>query len=183
MRTRYTLLIPILTAALSLTGACPVYASMTDCHRLVMSYIIADQDKPTEPGDYLFNEDGTAHRLTETTGYCQGTHGSHGDKMRVGYVAYTPETYGYAMEIYKAVETENGGYELGDYIGLYEIRDCGYGRSTGRGKSAVRNDKKSQGTIEAGLSVDTYFPTLGECREWMKETQGMIFIKIIPAKG
>lgn len=160
----------------------PVWASTANCHRLVMSYILADQDKPTEPGDYLYHEDGTAHRLTETTGYCMGTHGSHGDKMRTGYVAYTPESYGYCMMIYKAVETEDG-YELGDYIGLYEIKDCGYGKSTGEGKSSVRADKKSRGTIEAGLSVDAYHPTLQGCREWMKETGGMVFIQIVPGKG
>lgn len=159
----------------------PVYANVT-CHDLVMSYIYADQNKPQERGDYLYNEDGTVHRLTETTGYCQGTHGSHGDKMKKGYVAYTPESYGFCMEIYNAVETESG-FELGEYIGLYEIRDCGYGKATGKGTSSVRADKKSQGTIEAGLSVDNYFPTLAECKEWMKETNGMIFIRIIPGKG
>lgn len=193
MRARYSLLIPIMAAALTVSNACPVYASMADCHDLVMSYIIADQDPPQEPGDYLYHEDGTAHRLTETTGYCQGTHGSHGDKMRTGYVAYTPESYGYCMEIYKAVETDEG-YKLGDFIGLYEIRDCGYGKPTGEGRSAVRKDKnkntsagsmpyQGRGTIESGLSVDRYAPTLSECKKWMEETGGMIFIRLIPAKG
>ena len=172
----------LLAAAVSLFSITPAYASMEDCHELVMSYILADQDAPQEPGDYLYHEDGTAHRLTETTGYCKGTHGSHGDRMKTGYVAYTPESYGYCMEVYKAEETENG-YKLGDFIGLYEIRDTGYGKSTGQGKSAVRADKNSRGTIEAGLSVDRYAPTYSECKEWMKETQGMIFIRLIPAKG
>lgn len=172
----------LLSAVLTVTSAAPVWASTAKCHELVMSYILADQDKPTEPGDYLYHEDGTAHRLTATTGYCMGTHGSHGDKMRTGYVAYTPESYGYAMMIYEAVETDDG-YELGDFIGLYEIKDTGYGKATGTGKSAVRTDKKSRGTIEAGLSVDAYQPTLAECRQWMKQTKGMIFIQLVPAKG
>jgi len=171
-----------LTILLSAALVTPCYGSTANCHQLVMSYVIADQDPPQVPGDYLYHEDGTVHRLTATTGYYQGSHGSHGDKMRTGFVAYTPESYGYCMMIYKAEETENG-YELGDYIGMYEIRDTGYGKSTGTGKSAVRSDKKSRGTIEAGLSVDAYHPTLAECREWMKETNGMIFIQLVPGKG
>ena len=172
----------IMAAVLSMAIVTPCHAETT-CHDLVMSYIIHDQDPPTVPGDLLYTEDGDQFpMLVATTGYCEGTHGSHGDRMRQGYVAYTPETYGFAMEIYKAEPTDNG-YELGDYLGLYEIKDCGYGRSTGQGKSRVRSDKKNQGTIEAGLSVDRYAPTLQECREWMKATNGMVFIRIIEAKG
>lgn len=160
----------------------PVWASTANCHQLVMSYILADQDKPTEPGDYLYHDDGTAHRLTETTGYYMGTHGSHGDKMKKGMVAYTPESYGYVMEVYKAEETEDG-YQLGDYIGLYEIKDTGYGKSTGQGKSSVRADKTSRGTIESGLSCDIRFDTYSECKKWMESTNGMVFIRLIPGKG
>lgn len=172
----------LLAASISIGSICPVWASMEDCHELVMSYIYADQDAPQEAGDYLYHDDGIAHRLTETTGYCMGTHGSHGDRMRKGMVAYTPESYGYCMEVYKAEVTENG-YQLGEFIGLYEIKDTGYGKSTGQGKSTVRADKKSRGTIESGLSCDMRFDTYSECKKWMKETQGMIFIRIIPAKG
>ena len=143
-----------MATALSISISCPVMASYADCHRLVMSYIEHDQDAK-EPGDVIYNG-GIPHTLTETTGYC--------------------------MEIYKAVETETG-YTIGDFIGLYEIRDTGYGRPTGQGKSNVRDDMKSRGTIEAGLSVDRYAPTLSECKDWMNETNGMIFIRIIPAKG
>lgn len=155
-------------------------------HEQAMSYILADQDPPTDPGDYLYthyDEEGQFLKLVTTTGYFKGSHGSHGDRMKIGYVAYTQESYGYAMEIHEAIQNDDGTYSLGEYIGLYEIKDCGYGKETGKGKSQVRLDKKSQGTIEAGLSVDTYFPTLNECKEWMRRTNGMIFVKIIPAKG
>ena len=172
----------ILTAALSVSMTVTAWGSTANCHELVMSYIVHDQDPPQAPGDYLYHEDGTAHRLAATTGYCQGSRGSHGDKMREGIVAYTPESYGYCMEIYEAVEAENG-YTLGDFLGFYEIRDCGYGKSTGEGKSRVRADKNHRGTIEAGLSVDRYAPTLAGCKEWMEQTNGMIFIRIIPAQG
>ena len=177
----------LLSAVLTVTSAAPVWASTAKCHELVMSYILADQDKPTEPGDYLYHEDGTAHRLIATTGYCMGTHGSHGDKMEKGMVAYTPESYGYCMEAYKAIETDEG-YKLGEFIGLYEIRDCGYGRKVKKTDKAEQiksrvTSKPIQGTIEAGLSADFRFDNLAECKEWMKDTGGMIFIRLIPAKG
>lgn len=160
----------------------PCYA--TTAHEQAMSFILSQQDLPQEPGDILYIDEDTEKCpiLVETTGYHQGTHGSHGDRMKRGYVAFSPETYGCAIEVYEAIPTDEG-YSLGKYIGLYQIKDCGYGKSTGQGTSSVRSDKKHEGTIEAGLSVDTYFPTLSECREWMEKTQGMIFIQIIPAEG
>ena len=170
----------LLTAAIVLM--IPTTANATPAaHDQAMSYILADQDLPQEPGDLLHTDEKKENcpMLVDTTGYCRGTHGSHGDKMEKGYVAYTPESYGSALEVYEAVETEEG-YKLGEFIGLYEIRDTGYGKSTGQGKSAVRADKKHEGTIEAGLSVDTYFPTYGECVSWMKKTGGKVFIVIIP---
>lgn len=173
MRCRYIMAI---IAAITLMTV-PCHAD--NCHDLTMSYIQHDKS-PTKPGESIKTIDGAI--LVETTGYHQGTHGSHGDRMREGYVAYTPDTYGYCMEIYEAIPTD-AGYEVGDFIGLYEVRDCGYGRSLGYGTSEIRKDRKYAGSIEEGLSVDTYFPTLNQCREWMKRTNGMIFIRLIPAKG
>lgn len=169
----------LIAAVLSLLISIPCYGATA--HDQAMSYILADQDLPQEPGDLLHTDEKKENcpMLVDTTGYCRGTHGSHGDRMEKGYVAYTPESYGSALEVYEAVETEEG-YKLGEFIGLYEIRDTGYGKSTGQGKSAVRADKPHEGTIEAGLSVDTYFPTYGECVSWMKKTGGKIFIVIIP---
>lgn len=170
----------ILAAIVTAMMATPCYAD----HALAMSYILHDQDLPQEPGDILYIDEDIEKcpKLVSTTGYHQGNVGSHGDTMRRGYVAFSPETYGYAIEVYQAVPTDEG-YELGDYIGLYQIKDCGYGKSTGKGSSSVRSDKKHKGTIEAGLSVDNYFPTFSECKEWMQKTKGMIFIQIIPADG
>lgn len=165
----------IIAAILTVVISTPCYAD----HNLTMSYIQHDKS-PTKIGETVKTLDGA--KLVETTGYHQGEIGSHGDMMRKGYVAYTPDTYGYCMEIYEAIPTD-AGYEVGDFIGLYEVRDCGYGRSLGYGTSEIRKDRKYAGTIEKGLSVDTYFPTLSECKEWMKKTKGMIFIRLIPAKG
>lgn len=173
---RARLLTAILTASVLISTPCQAET----CHELTMSYIHHDQS-PQKAGQTTKTLDGAM--LVETTAYNQGTHGSHGDKMRTGYVAYTPETYGYCMEIYEAIPTD-AGYEVGEFIGLYEIRDCGYGRSTGTGgASSIRADKDSRGTIESGLSVDRYAPTLNECREWMRKTKGMIFIRLIEGKG
>lgn len=171
----------ITALGLSLMIATPIRAET--CHELAMSYILADQDKPTEPGEYLYNENGRSHRLMYTTGYCEGSHGSHGDRMREGYCAAAPELYGSAAIIYEAVQQDDGTYEIGDYLDTLEIRDTGYGFSTGYGKSAVRSDKKHLGTIEGGLHIDVYKNDLSACWAWMKRTQGMIFVEIVPGKG
>jgi hypothetical protein len=151
------------------------------CAELVDSYLIADQDTPQKPGDVFHMGCEYNPQLIATTGYCEGKTGSHGDLMRKGYCASCPDLYGSAVMVYEAIPAENG-YEMGDYLTTLEIRDCGYGKSTGEGESQVRTGKTA-GTIESGLSLDVYYPTFNECLEWMKTTQGMIFIQIIPAKG
>ena len=167
----------LITALLSILMTSPAYG-MT-CHDLAMSYVIHDQDLPQKPGEKLYTDEINENPvLLETTGYCQGTHGSHGDRMQKGYVAYTPESYGWDVELYQAVETDEG-YELGDYIGRFAVKDTGYGRETGTGKSKVRKDKPSAGTIETGQSLDVYHPTLSECKDWMRETNGRVFAVII----
>ena len=171
----------LLTAAIIL--ALPVTAHATTCHELVMSYIMADQDKPTEPGDYLYNEDGRSHKLMYTTGYCEGSTGSHGDKMREGLCASAPELYGSVAIIYEALPQDDGTYEIGEYLDTLEIKDTGYGFSTGYGKSEVRRDKKHAGTIESGLHIDVYKSDLSRCWQWMKRTKGMVFVEIVPGKG
>ena len=176
----------VIAALLSVSIPTASAFAKTSAHDQAMSYILADQDKPTEPGDYLYTEtDERGHfpQLVSTTAYFEGTHGCRGDKMRSGYVAYTECTYGYAMEIYRAILQEDGTYQMGDYIGLFEVKDTGYGRSTGGGISRVRSDMKCQGTIEKGICVDAYFPTYSECVDWMKDTRGMVFIQVIPAEG
>lgn len=166
--------------AASVALAFPTHAATA--HEQAMSYILADQDKPQKAGDYLYtekDENGRFPQLLETTAYCQGSHGSRGDKMRHGYVAYTPESYGCAIDLYKAEKTEDG-YKLGEYLGLFEVRDTGFGHETGQGRSSIRPDKKSKGSIEIGKTIDVFHPTYSECVTWMKETEGMVFAVIIP---
>lgn len=179
MRGRHIL--EVITFLMTILMTTPCHAET--CHDLVMSYIIADQDKPTEPGDYLYNEDGRSHKLMYTTGYCEGSYGSHGDKMREGLCASAPELYGSVAIIYEALPQEDGSYQIGEYLDTLEIRDTGYGFSTGYGKSSVRRDKKHLGTIEAGLHIDAYKNDLSACWAWMKRTKGMIFVEVVPGKG
>lgn len=174
----------LVLAALLISIPVSVYASTEKCHELVMSYVLHDQDKPTEPGDKFYSEyDTTAPVLMETTGYYHGQYGSHGDKMREGYAAGSPEMYGAVVMIYEAVEQEDGSYMIGEYLDTLEIKDTGYGYSTGKGKSRVRTDKKYQGTIEGGVHLDVYKPNLSGCKEWMKRTNGKIFALIVEGKG
>lgn len=171
----------LITLVLMVLMAAPCYG-MT-CHELAMSYILADQDKPKEAGDKFYMGEDNNPILMETTGYCHGTHGSHGDKMREGYAACAPEYYGDAVMVYEAVKQDDGTYRMGDYITTFEVRDCGYGYSTGQGRSEVRSDKKYAGTIETGIHLDVYREDLSGCREWMKQTNGKIFAVVVEGKG
>lgn len=160
-----------------------VYGSTEKCHELVMSYVLADQDKPTKAGDKFYSEGETNPVLMETTGYYHGQYGSHGDKMREGYAAGSPEMYGAVVMIYEAIQQEDGTFRIGEYLDTLEIKDTGYGYSTGKGKSRVRADKQYQGTIEGGIHLDVYKPNLSGCKEWMKKTNGKIFAVIVEGKG
>lgn len=182
MRSRYVT--AILTAVLSVAISVPCYANAA--HDLAMSYILADQDRPTDPGDRLYTSEipEKCPVLLDTTAYCRGTHGSHGDRMQRGHVAYTEASYGSRIELYEAIPEEDGTYSLGKFIGQYQVMDCGYGKKSGTGRSHVRPDKGCMGTIETGETIDVYFPEYSECKEWMTETRGRVFALFInDAKG
>ena len=160
----------------------PVYA--ITCHDLTMSYILSDQDKPRKAGDKFYTmEEDPNPMLCETTAYYEGTYGSHGDLMREGYAAGAPEMYGNAVMIYEATLQDDGTYRIGEYIDTLEIKDTGYGYSTGQGSSSVRSDKRYKGTIESGIHIDVYKENYARCKEWMKLTKGKIFVVIVPAEG
>jgi len=172
----------VLAVILSIAITVPCYG-MT-CHELAMSYIIHDQDKPKEAGDKFYTDENEPNpMLCETTAYFEGTHGSHGDRMREGYAAGAPEMYGDAVMVYEAVKQDDGTYRIGEYIDTFEIKDTGYGYSTGQGKSSVRSDKRYEGTIEGGIHIDVYKTNYKNCKEWMKLTNGKIFAVIVEGKG
>lgn len=173
------LAITILTIVLMTT---PCYA--TTCHELTMSYILHDQDKPREVGDRLYISENTeiCPVLLDTTAYL-GERGSHGDKLNDNHVAYMQHSYGWDIELYHADLQEDGTYTIGSYIGRYQVKDCGYGKESGSGKSQLRPEKSSKGTIETGETVDVHRDSYSECKEWMKDTKGMVFAVFIKGKG
>lgn len=135
----------------------------------------------------LFSVPTTAHgaepMLVNTTAYTEGKVCSHGDRAREGIVAGKPEWYGQACIVYEAVPSE-GGYQIGDYIGVFEILDTGYGKSVKDGvPSKVRADKASRGTIEVGKCIDKYAESYADAVEWMRITGGRVYIQILSAQG
>ena len=126
---------------------------------------------------------GAEPMLVSTTAYTEGKICSHGDRARQGIVAGKPEWYGQACIVYEAVPS-NDGYQIGDVIGIYEVLDTGYGKSTKDGiPSKVRADKKSRGSIETGRCIDKYAESYADAVEWMRITNGMAFIQILKAEG
>lgn len=121
--------------------------------------------------------------LVSTTAYTHGEVCCKGEKPREGIVAGKPEWYGMACVIYRAVPDDNG-YSIGRMIGIYEVLDTGYGKSTGDGvQSAVRPDKGSRGTIETGLCIDRYSSSMESAVKWMEDTGGVCFVQIVPGEG
>lgn len=171
----------IIAAIITAIMTTPCYA--LTCHELAMSYILADQDKPKEAGDKFYMGEDNNPILMETTGYCHGTTGSHGDRMKEGYCAASPEMYGDVVMLYEAIPQKDGTFRIGEYLDTLEIKDTGYGYSTGQGESTVRTDKRYEGTIEGGIHIDVYKENLQGCREWMKRTNGKVFAVVIEGKG
>ena len=120
--------------------------------------------------------------LAYTTGYySENTHGSHGDRMHEGIAAMAPEFYGYAAIVYEAIPNDDGGYDLGDQLDIFEVKDTGYGYPTGFDEpSKIRPDKGSIGTIEAGLHIDVYYDNYSRCKKWMNKTKGYVFVQLLP---
>ena len=121
--------------------------------------------------------------LVSTTAYTEGKVCSHGDRAREGVVAGMPEWYGQACIVYEAVPSK-GGYQIGNVIGIYEVLDTGYGKSSKDGiPSKVRADKTSRGTIEIGRCIDKYAESYADAKDWMETTGGKCYIQIIPVDG
>ncbi len=174
----------ILAAVLSIALTTPCYA--VTCHDLTMSYILHDQDKPKKPGDrFYLSEDEPNPILMETTAYFEGAKGSHGDVMKEGYCAAAPELYGDVVMLYEAIPQDDGTFRIGEYLDTLEVKDTGYGYPTYEGKSKVRPEKGSMGTLESPelLHCDVRKDNLERCKEWMKRTGGKVFCVVIEGKG
>lgn len=105
-----------------------------------------------------------------TTAYCQGTTTYSGVPVRAGICAVKKEWVGKCAIVYKC---EPDG-SIGDFLGYWECLDTGFGGDA---------DEDGVGSIEAGKVIDMYFPTLEECRDWMKLTDGKVYVQLIDAEG
>lgn len=86
-------------------------------------------------------------------------------------IASREEWLGYTIALYDLE------YRL---IGLYEVRDTGYGKMLDwrYGKSKLRKGKPV-GDIEAGLTLDLYFKTYEDCLKWGRRKCYMQLIKAV----
>ena len=98
------------------------------------------------------------------TCYCDQGIMKSGKPVREGVIAGKEEWLGKAAVLY---EVGDDG-KLGDYIGIYEFLDTGYGIN---------------GSLQKGTSVDVYRPTLEECNEWVSEHGDYVYMQIIDGKG
>lgn len=115
-------------------------------------------------------------RLVETTGYYDYRYhlgiGYDGRKLVEGLtIAGKKEWLGYSIALYDL------DYRL---IGLYEVRDIGYGKSLGwkYGKSSLRKGSPV-GDIEAGLTLDLYFNKKSDAEAWGRRKCYMQLIKAV----
>ena len=98
--------------------------------------------------------------------------GADGRKLVEGLtIASKKEWMGYTIALYDLE------YRL---IGLYEVRDTGYGKMLDwrYGKSKLRQGKPI-GDIEAGLTLDLYFKTYEDCLKWGRKKCYMQLIKAV----
>lgn len=129
------------------------------------------------------DDPGLSMTLMQTTAYYHGSITYSGERVREGIAAGKEEWIGEAAVIYEAIPQDDG-YEAGELLGVYEIQDIGYGKSSGDGiPSKVRCDKDSRGTIERGECLDIYRESYDRCVDWMKQTGGVVYVQIIPADG
>jgi 3D (Asp-Asp-Asp) domain-containing protein len=101
-----------------------------------------------------------------------------GKPVRENIMAAKPEWIGCVA----CVNAVNPDGSIGEFIGLYEITDTGYGRETGQGVSSILKGK-TLGTIEAGQTVDIWFPTSHQAEEWTDLYGDYVYIKLVRGVG
>lgn len=105
-----------------------------------------------------------------TTAYCHGEITASGTPVRRGICAVKREWMGKTAIVYTC--GRDGG--IGELLGIYECLDTGFGGDA---------DGDGIGSIEEGKVIDIYFPTLEECRGWMEQTGGKVYVQLVDAKG
>ena len=119
----------------------------------------------------LDNPYGEPFKIRCTCYHYTGSKGANGrypnEKLSV---AGKKEWLGMVCAMYECDSDGN----CGDFIGLYEFTDTGYGMD-------VPNSDK--GSIESGDSIDKYMETLEDCQDWIAEYGDYVYIQVIDAKG
>ena len=105
-----------------------------------------------------------------TTAYHHGEITASSVPVRRGICAVKREWMGLTAIVY---EYKPDG-SMGDMIGIWECLDTGFGGDA---------DGDGVGSIESGKVIDMYFPTLEECRDWMKQTGGKVYVQLVDAEG
>lgn len=105
-----------------------------------------------------------------TTAYHYGEITASGVPVRRGICAVKREWMGLTAIVY----AYNPDGSIGDLLGYWECLDTGFGGDA---------DGDGVGSIEAGKVIDMYFPTLKECRDWMKLTGGKVYVQLVDAEG
>ena len=112
-------------------------------------------------------------KSVEVTAYYDYHHkgiGADGRRLVEGLtIAGKREWLGYTIALYDL------DYKL---IGLYEVRDTGYGQSIGYGQSKILKGR-CLGDIETGMTLDLYFSTYRQCLQWGRRKCYMQLIKAV----
>lgn len=137
---------------------------------LLLGLSIHAKAEPSDP----FNEP----VKVRCTCYTDGGLTASGKEVRPGIMASKPEWIGCVACVNKV--NEDGS--IGEFIGLYEILDTGYGRETGVGESRILKGR-TLGTIETGETVDIYQPTMHQVDEWISNYGDEVYIKLVRGVG
>lgn len=117
-----------------------------------------------------YAEDAMLKKIRATC-YCEHGITYSGCQTHEGIIAGRKEDIGKVAAIYAV--SEDGS--VGDFIGYFEIRDCGAGFDTdgdGRGDSTI-----------TGKTVDVFREDMGRVKDWIKTYGDYVYILIIDCEG
>ena len=110
------------------------------------------------------------HKIRATC-YCEHGLTYSGAYNREGIIAGRKEDIGDVAAIYAVAE--DGG--VGEFIGYFEVLDCGAGFDTD-------GDGKGDSTIK-GRTIDVFRSNIDGVKSWIKRYGDFVYIKLIEAEG
>lgn len=110
------------------------------------------------------------HKIRATC-YCEHGLTYSGAYTREGIIAGRKEDIGDVAAIYAVAE--DGG--VGEFIGYFEVLDCGAGFDTD-------GDGKGDSTIK-GRTIDVFRSNIDGVKSWIKRYGDFVYIKLIEAEG